>query len=69
MNFIVLGENITKLSENFKNKYNEIEWGKIYAFRNVLAHDYFGILAEEVWQIIKNDLPKLKTDLQNILNE
>ncbi len=34
MNFIILGESISKLSENFKNKYPTIEWRKIYAFRN-----------------------------------
>jgi len=67
MNFIVLGESITKLSDDFKNKYNHIDWRKIYAFRNVLAHDYFGILPEEVWEIIQRHLPKLKGDLQNLV--
>lgn len=66
MNFIVLGESISKLSKNFKENNKEIQWNKIYDFRNVLAHDYFGILPEEVWQIIKKDIPKLKTDLEKI---
>ncbi len=69
MNFIVLGESVSKLTETFKNQNTEIDWRKIYAFRNVLAHDYFGILPEEVWQIIKKHLPKLKTDLTKILND
>jgi uncharacterized protein with HEPN domain len=68
MNFIVLGESVSKLTNTFKDKYPEIEWRKIYAFRNALAHDYFGILPEEVWQIIKNHLPKLKTNLTTIIN-
>jgi len=68
MNFIVLGESILKLTDTFKDKHTEIEWHKIYAFRNVLAHDYFGILPEEVWQIIKKHLPKLKIDLTRMLN-
>lgn len=66
MNFIVLGEITYKLSDTFKNKYAGIDWRKIYAFRNVLAHDYFEILPEEVWQIIKKHLPKLKTELLKI---
>jgi len=59
MNFIVIGEMAGKLSEEFKNKYSEIEWRKISSFRNIIAHDYFGIDAKEVWQIIQNKLPPL----------
>ena len=43
MNFIALGETVPKLSQNFKDKNNHVEWHKIQAFRNIIAHDYFGI--------------------------
>ncbi|MCX6269442.1 MAG: DUF86 domain-containing protein [Bacteroidetes bacterium] len=66
MNFIVLGECVGKLSEQFKESHSNIDWRKIYAFRNVLAHDYFGIYAAEVWEIIQKDLPKLKANLESI---
>jgi len=39
----------SKLSENFKNKNTEIEWYKIQGFRNIVAHDYFGIDDKAVW--------------------
>ena len=66
MNFIVLGESVGKLSEAFKELHAHIDWRKIYAFRNVLAHDYFGIYPLEVWEIIQKHLPKLKADLEAI---
>jgi uncharacterized protein with HEPN domain len=66
MNFIVLGEVAGKLSEEFKELHSNIDWRRIYAFRNVLAHDYFGIYPAEVWEIIQKHLPKLKTDLESI---
>ena len=69
MNFIVLGESISKLSDEFKDHHKHIEWRKIYAFRNVIAHDYFGLLPEEIWQIIKKNLPQLYVDLKKIENE
>ena len=47
---------VTKVSEEFKNTYIKIDWKRIKDFRNFVAHDYFGIDAEEVWQIITNDL-------------
>jgi len=67
MNFVVIGEMVEKLSEDFKTKNSTIEWIKIKGFRNIVAHDYFGIDAEEVWQIIKNKIPKLKADIDGII--
>ncbi len=69
MNFIVIGETVNKLSIDLKSKYNFIEWTKITDFRNIVAHDYFGVDAEEVWQIIKTDIPHFVTSLKIILEE
>ena len=66
MNFIALGEFVIKLSNPFKKSNPEIDWLKIYDFRNIIAHDYFGIDEEEVFQIIRNHIPKLKSDLEKI---
>ena len=65
MNFIVIGEMVEKLSETFIKKTNtRIDWFKIKGFRNIIAHNYFGIDAEEVWQIIHDSLVKLKAELE-----
>lgn len=68
MNFVVIGEMIDKISDVFKKKHPEIEWVKIKGFRNIVAHDYFGIDAEEVWQIIKTKIPTLKSDIKLLLD-
>ena len=68
MNFVVIGEMIDKISDEFKRKHSEIEWIKIKGFRNIVAHDYFGIDAEEVWQIIKTKIPTLKSDIKLLLD-
>ena len=68
MNFVVIGEMIDKISDEFKKKHPEIEWIKIKGFRNLVAHDYFGIDAEEVWQIIKTKIPTLKSDIKLLLD-
>ncbi|MDR0873725.1 MAG: DUF86 domain-containing protein [Prevotellaceae bacterium] len=68
MNFIVIGEMVEKLSEELINKSEtEIEWYKIRSFRNILAHNYFGVDAEEVWQIIHNSLPELEKQLKKMV--
>jgi uncharacterized protein with HEPN domain len=67
MNFVVIGEMVLKISSRFKSENLHIQWNKIKDFRNILAHNYFGIDAEEVWQIIQNDLPLLKTQLKELI--
>jgi len=66
MNFIVIGEECGKLTEDLKLRNEHINWAKIYGLRNIIAHHYFGINVDIVWQIICNDLPKLKADLLEI---
>ena len=68
LNFIVIGEMVDKLSEDLLNEtFDKIDWLKVKEFRNTIAHNYFGIDAEEVWQIINSSLPKLKQDLESII--
>ena len=70
MNFIVIGEMVEKLSDKLKNtSEKEIDWYKIKGFRNILAHNYFGINVEKVWQIIQKDLPKLEIQLKKLTKE
>ena len=68
MNFIVIGEMIEKLSDELITASNdEINWSKIKNFRNIVAHNYFGVDAEEVWQIIHNHLLQLDALLKKLI--
>ncbi len=69
MNFVVIGEMVEKLSDDFIHNSPGIEWQKIKGLRNIVAHNYFGIDAEEVWQIIQSKIPSLKTDIRNLIQE
>ncbi len=65
MNFVVIGEMVEKLSNDFLSETDkEIDWFKVNGFRNIIAHNYFGIDAEEVWQIIHGSLTSLKESLE-----
>ncbi|MDD2651962.1 MAG: DUF86 domain-containing protein [Sulfurimonas sp.] len=67
LQFIVIGEIIFRLDEKFKISHSEIPWQKIKDFRNIIAHDYFGIDADEIWDIINNKLLPLKNDINGLL--
>lgn len=65
MNFVIIGESVLRLEIYFMEAHPEVEWHKIRGFRNLIAHDYFGIDAEEVWDIIQNKIPELKRFILN----
>lgn len=67
MNFVVIGESVAKLSKELKSNEKHIAWSKIKTFRNIIAHNYFGVDAEEVWQIIQLQLPEFKKQVSKIL--
>ncbi|MCB9273838.1 MAG: DUF86 domain-containing protein [Lewinellaceae bacterium] len=67
MNLVVIGETVSKLSEELTGRFHDIPWNKIKGLRNIIAHNYFGVDAEEVWQIIHSSLLILKEDLTNLL--
>lgn len=69
MNFIVIGESVSKISSNLKNRFSIVEWNKIKSFRNIVAHNYFGVDADEVWQIIGADISTLKKSIENIIQD
>ena len=66
-NFEIIGEAAGKVPQDVKEKYTFISWRKISDFRNVLAHEYFAVDYEIMWEIIKDKLPVLQTGIQKVL--
>ena len=62
-----IGENIGKISEELKQEYQDIEWQSIKDFRNKIVHDYAGIDIDIVFEIITEDLKKLKPKIEQII--
>jgi len=69
MQFVVIGEIISRLDADYKASHPHIPWQKIKAFRNIIAHDYFGIDADEIWDIINHKLLPLKSEVKSLLEE
>jgi len=59
---------VGKLSDAIKLQNEHINWSKIYGLRNIIAHHYFGINVDLIWQIIENDIPKLKKQITPLIN-
>jgi uncharacterized protein with HEPN domain len=63
----MMSESTMRLSEELQVSHSEVEWFKIRGFRNVLVHDYLGVDLERVWNILENDLPKLKSAVEKMI--
>lgn len=68
-NFEVIGEAANHVPEEIKENYHEMPWDKMYGLRNLIAHEYFGIDHQLLWQIAKNNLPENKSLLKEIIRK
>jgi uncharacterized protein with HEPN domain len=55
----IVGEAARKVSPEFKQSHPEIPWREIVGMRHLLVHEYFRIVPEKVWEVVKRDLPNL----------
>ena len=72
MRLQVIGEHVGKLlKEESKplEKYNHIPWNAIYGLRNIISHEYANIDETIVVSVINDDLPPLKSVVQEMLSK
>lgn len=65
----VIGEAARNLPLDFSAKYPQVEWSRIIATRNRLIHGYNQVDFEIVWQLVKSDLPALRSRIEKILEK
>lgn len=65
----VIGEAISRLSEQFCATQGQIEWRKVRGLRNVVIHDYGKVDLDIIWNVVSTELPRLIVFLQTILPE
>jgi uncharacterized protein with HEPN domain len=63
----IIGEASNHVSTDTKNTFSTVEWAQIVGMRNIFVHEYFGIDANLVWEILTNDIPELKERVKEIL--
>lgn len=64
----IIGEAANFITAETKEKFSEIKWSQITGMRHILVHEYFGVDADLVWQVIVKDLPLLKIKIKQILD-
>jgi len=65
----IIGEAIKNIPDSFRETYPIIPWKQITGMRDILSHQYFGVDLDLTWEVIKEDLPKLKKQITSINDE
>ena len=68
-NLEVIGEAVKNISEETRITYPNVKWRKIAGFRDIVAHEYFGVNEETVWDIVRNQVPNLLEIVKTMLKE
>ena len=68
-NLEIIGEAVTQLPEDVKIKYNNIAWRDIQDFRIVVAHHYWKVNLNIVWDIVENKIPLLEKQIKEIMKK
>lgn len=66
-NLEVIGEAVKNIPMSLKQKYPSVKWKKVAGLRDILIHEYFGIDYELLWDIVKNEIPSLGRQIDDIL--
>jgi len=63
-NLQVIGEAAKMIPESVRATYPNVEWKKIAGLRDILAHQYFEVDLDIIWDVLQNKLPELDRELR-----
>ena len=63
----IIGEAAARISQEFRQAHPAFEWADMIGMRNRLIHVYFNINLNIVWRTVTEELPRLITEIEPIL--
>lgn len=65
----IVGEATKKIPADVKYRWQAISWRQMAGMRDKLIHDYMGVNYLIVWDVAKNIIPTLISQIRDILEE
>lgn len=65
--FMVMGEAAAHVSEAVRQQHPQVDWRRITALRNFIAHEYFRVDYALIWETVVDLLPSLLAELPEVL--
>ncbi len=68
-NILAIGEAVYHLTKAYRAEHPDTPWDVIMRMRNILAHDYYKLKLQTVWEVVQHDLPPLREQVVRYLTE
>ena len=71
-NIEIVGEaanQIARMAPDFIPQHPELPWRKMRNMRNIVVHAYFNVDLTIVWRTVREDLPRLKQQIDQLLSK
>lgn len=68
MQLMVIGEMVKRLSEGIRAR-TAIPWKDVAGLRDFIAHAYFNVDLNIIWNTLADDLPKLRSGIISLLED
>lgn len=66
LNLQIIGESAKNIPQSIRDKHPQIDWKSIIGLRNIIAHTYFSIDPDIIWDIVQTELDPLKICIEQI---
>ena len=63
----IIGEAAKHVPEDIIVTHPEISWKEMTGMRDIVVHDYDDVNVDEIWNVVKRDIPKLKEQMKAII--
>ena len=67
-NLEIIGEAVKKIPPAVRSDMPDIEWQRIAGLRDILAHAYFAVDTNIVWDVARNKVPLLQQRVEEFLS-
>jgi uncharacterized protein with HEPN domain len=61
-----IGEAARQMPKSFREEYPDFPWREAASLRNVIAHEYFGLDVEIIWDVVHTRIPVLAEQVKHI---
>jgi hypothetical protein len=68
-NLEIIGEAVYHIPETIQERYSDLPWAEMRAMRNIVAHEYFGVNLNIIWNTTQSNLPPIVAELEEILKK